>query len=128
VTIACRGAEELAGRIDGLRDRWRESARSPRRGSAADRLIDALPVHPVVDVRSVQEILHASDAAARLGIERLETAGILKEITNRKRGRAWECVSLFALLDQFERKLAPNESGGEHRATPRPTKTSAATG
>ncbi|MDP9281332.1 MAG: Fic family protein [Chloroflexota bacterium] len=125
VTIACRGAEELAGRIERLKNSWRESAKAPRRGSAADRLIDVLPVHPVVDVRSVQNILQASDEAARLGIERLQAAGVLEEITKLKRGRAWECVGLFALLDQFERKLAENDSGGQQRPAPRPTKTSA---
>jgi Fic family protein len=122
VTIACQGAEELAGRIEALKQRWREAAASPRRGSAAERLIEALPVHPVVDLGSVQEILGASDEAARLGIERLAQAGILQEITKRRRGRAWECVGLFALLDQFERKLATDGAGRERRPSPRPTR------
>jgi len=33
-------------------------------------------------------------------------SGVIREITKRKRDRAWECVGLFALLDQFERTLA----------------------
>ena len=124
-TIACRGAEELSGRIEELTKRWRGSAGSPRAGSVADGLIDALPAHPVVDLGSVQEILSVSSEAARLGIQRLETAGVLQEKTKRKRNRAWECVGLFALLDQFDRQLVTDERGRAQRAAPRPTKTSA---
>lgn len=106
VTIACRGAAELASRIEDLKARWREQAGAPRADSAAAKLIDVLPVHPVVDLRTVEEALGVSDEAARLGIARLESAGVISEITKRRRGRAWECVGLFALLDSFERFLA----------------------
>lgn len=120
VTIACKEAEGLAGRIDALKERWRTAAESPRRGSAADKLIEVLPVHPVIDVRSGEEILGISDEAVRLGIERLEQAGVVREITDRKRGRAWESVGLFAVLDEFERKLATS-GAGRPRPAPRLT-------
>lgn len=116
--IACRGAAELAARIEALKARWREQSGSPRADSAAAKLIDLLPVHPVLDLRTVQETLGVSDEAARLGVARLETAGVLTEITQRKRGRAWECVGLFALLDSFERLVATpaGASAPRHRA------------
>lgn len=120
VTSACNEAKALAGRIDALKERCRAAAALPRHGSAADKLIEILPVHPVIDVRSGQEILGISDEAIRLGIERLQQAGVVREITNRKRGRAWESVGLFAVLDEFERKLATTGSGQARRA-PRPT-------
>lgn len=123
VTIACRGATELAARIEGLKDRWREQAGSPRADSSAAKLIDLLPVHPVVDLGTVQETLGVSDEAARLGIARLESAGVLSEITKRKRGRAWESVGLFAVLDSFERLVAtPAGASAPARRAPRPTR------
>lgn len=106
VTIAGRGAAELASRIEQLKGRWREQAGSPRADSAAAKLIDLLPVHPVVDLGTVQAAVGVSDEAARLGIARLESAGVLSEITKRKRGRVWESVGLFALLDSFDRLVA----------------------
>lgn len=125
VTIACRGAAELAARIEGLKDRWREQAGSPRADSSAAKLIDLLPVHPVVDLGTVQETLRVSDEAARLGIARLESAGVLSEITRRKRGRAWESVGLFALLDSFERLVATaGGTAAPARRVPRPTRRS----
>jgi Fic family protein len=116
VTIACLEAAGLADRIDALKKRWRVAANTPRSGSAADKLIEILPVHPVVDLRTAEEILRISDEAVRLGIERLQHAGVVREVTNRKRGRAWESVGLFAILDEFDRKLA-----GSTRAAPRLT-------
>ena len=123
VTIACRGAGELATRIEELKARWREQAGSPRADSAAAKLIDLLPVQPVLDMRTVQDALDVSDEAARLGIARLESAGILSEITKRKRGRAWGSVGLFALLDSFERLVAtPTGGSTPMRRAPRPTR------
>lgn len=125
VTIACRGAAELAARIEDLKARWREQAGSPRADSAAAKLIDLLPVHPVVDLGTVQRTLGVSDEAARLGIARLESAGVLVEITKRKRGRAWECAGLFALLDAFERLVAtPTGASAPRRRAPRLTRRS----
>ena len=72
-------------------------------------------------LRSATEFLQVSDEAARLGIDRLEKAGIVKELTKRKWGRAWESVGLFALLDGFERQLAKPAGAGRGRAAPRDT-------
>ncbi len=116
VRIACIAASGLAKRIDGLKTRWRAAADTPRAGSAADKLIDILPVHPVIDLRTSEEILGISDEAIRLGIDRLERSGVVREMTSRKRGRAWESVGLFAVLDEFDRKLA-----GPTRPAPRQT-------
>jgi Fic family protein len=121
VAIACSEAEGLAGRIAGLKERWRAAAELPRRGSAADKLIEILPVHPVIDLRTSEKILGISDEAVRLGIERLQQAGVVREITYRKRGRAWESVGLFAVLDEFERRLA-RTGPGQERPAPRPAK------
>ncbi len=123
VTIACDRAADLAGQIDRLKAGWRAQAGSPRAGSAADKLIEALPVHPVLDLRTAQQVLKVSDEAARLGLERLAVAGVLEEITKRKRGRIWESVGLFKLLDGFERTLAkPSGPGKPSPRAPRLTR------
>ncbi|MDP9245975.1 MAG: Fic family protein [Chloroflexota bacterium] len=116
--IAADGARGLAADIETLKARWRERAK-PRAGSAAAKLIDVLPLHPVFDLRSASDFLRVSDEAARLGIARLEDAGILREVTKRKWGRAWEAAGLFALLDGFERKLATPQDAPRRRAAPR---------
>ena len=123
VTAAAGGAKELAARIETLKERWRGQADRPRLGSAACNLIEVLPAHPVIDLRTTEEILDVSDEAARQGIERLARAGVLREITGRRRGRVWECVGLFALLDQFDRLIAtPPGAVKPGRRAPRPTR------
>jgi Fic family protein len=118
--LAADGARALAGDIERLKARWSEQAGSPRAGSAAAKLIELLPTHPVFGLKSATEFLEASDEAARLGIDRLEKAGVVKEITKRKSRRAWESVGLFALLDGFDRRLA-TPAAGRGRAAPRAT-------
>lgn len=118
--IAADGARALAEDIDALKRRWNETV-GARAGSAAAKLIELLPTHPVFDLRSATEVLDASGEAARLAIKRLEAAGVVKEITKRKRDRAWEAVGLFALLDGFERRLATSNTKGPRRAAPRNT-------
>jgi Fic family protein len=117
--IAAEGARTLADDIERLKARWTVQADSPRAGSAAAKLIELLPSHPVFDLKSASEFLAVSDEAARLGIDRLDKAGIVKELTKRKWGRAWESVGLFALLDGFERQLAKPAGAGRGRAAPR---------
>jgi hypothetical protein len=121
--IASEGAVALAREIEALKDRWREQAGSPRAGSATSKLIDLLPVHPVLNLNTATDFLAVSDEAARLAIERLHKAGVLEEITKRKWGRAWECVGLFRLLDAFDREVATPRSrfSGRRRAAPRAT-------
>lgn len=119
--IAADGARALAGDIERLKARWTTQADTPRAGSAAAKLIELLPSYPVFDLKSATAFLNVSDEAARLGIDRLEKAGIIKELTKRKWGRAWESIGLFALLDGFERKLAKPAGAGRRRAAPRDT-------
>jgi len=94
-------------RVAELQDRWREQAGNPRRGSAAAALIDALPSHPVVNLRAAVEITGASEPAVLRAFGRLEQAGVLRQTTIGRRNRAFECVGLFSLMDDFERRLGP---------------------
>jgi len=119
--IAADGARALAVEIERLKARWTTQAGSPRAGSAAARLIALLPSHPVFTLKSATEFLEVSDEAARLGIDRLEKAGVVKELTKRKWGRAWESIGLFAFLDGFERQLAKPAGAGRGRAAPHDT-------
>jgi Fic family protein len=113
---AATRAREFAAEVAELQEAWLEQAGSPRRGSGPRRLIELLPSHPVIDVAAASRQLGGSGEQARLAITRLERAGVLRQITTRRRNRAWEAVGLFDLLDRFDRDLGP-----AHRS-PRPTR------
>lgn len=95
-------AENLAGAISELQRDWRDRAGQPRKDSAAAALIAHLPAEPVIDLRAATTITGASSQATRLAINRLEKAGVLRELTGKGRLRRWESVGLFELVDAIE--------------------------
>lgn len=118
-----RRAEDLGRAIEELQATWRTQAGRPRAGSASEKLIACLPLHPVMNVQKAMTVLEVSEMAVRQAIERLTKAGVLEEVTGRLRGRSWECVGLFALLDEFDRAVAtPPGAAGPARGTPRRTR------
>lgn len=111
LALASERAREFADRVAARQERWLEQTGNPRKDSGARKLIEALPAHPVVDVNSVQGLIGAkSQESARQAIIRLEEADVLRPVSaGRKRGRIWETVGLFDLLDSFERELGVPE-------------------
>jgi len=102
---ATEEAERLAGEIEALEEEWLERAGKPREGSAARRLIGALPEQPVIDVAVAQRLSGRSTEAASGAIRRLEEAGIVRRLDERKWGRLWECDELLELVEDFEESV-----------------------
>lgn len=63
-----RAAEGLARQIERLQEKWREQTDHPRAGSAHAKLIEALPIHPVLDVTSASRVIGSSEEGARRAI------------------------------------------------------------
>lgn len=107
---ACLEASEaslrLGRQVAALQDRWREQSSHTRRDSSAARLIDLLPAHPIVDASQAGALLGVSEQAARAALVQLTEDGVLAQVTLGRRNRAWECVGLFALVDELERTLS----------------------
>jgi len=68
-------------------------------------MIEALPGHPLLDVRTVEAVTGVSNQAARLAVVQLEEAGVIRRINTGKRNRAWEALGLFEVVEAAERKL-----------------------
>jgi Fic family protein len=105
VRTAAKEAKRLGSGVENLRSRWRMAANAPRPDSAAHHIIAALPGHPILDVRTAEQLAGVSNQAARLALMGLEAAGVLRRINTGRRNRAWEAVGLFELVDSFERRL-----------------------
>lgn len=106
---AARASAAFAEQVVELLERWREAAGRPRRGSAAAKLIEQLSSHPIVNLQTAMAVTGASDEAVRLALNRLEAAGVLRQTTVGRRNRAFECLGLFALLDELERSVGPRD-------------------
>jgi Fic family protein len=115
VCAASEAGATLGDRLAELQQGWREQA-LPRAGSTADRLIDLLPIQPVLDVQMAAELAGTSNEAARLALNSLEKHGVVARATGKRNwGRVWEARGLWNLLDRFEERLATPD--GQPRST-----------
>ncbi|MGH2591628.1 MAG: Fic family protein [Actinomycetota bacterium] len=115
---ASRAAEDFGERLNGLEEEWRSKARV-RRGSTGEKVIDALPAHPVIDVKRAAELAGTSEEAARQALNTLQERGVIKQVTKRNWGRVWEAKGLWNLLNRYEEGLAtPSDDRFPRRAPP----------
>lgn len=91
-------------RIKALPEEWANELR-PRAGSAAAALISAFYDHPVMAAAEIEQRSGASEQQAYKAIIRLEEAGLVQEITGRKRDRVWVAAELLAELDDLDRRI-----------------------
>jgi Fic family protein len=82
-----------------LRLRWM-GRRVFRAGSAARRVLDLLPHHPVVTVDGLARLLDVSFPAAATAVRQLGEAGILVERTGGRRNRVFAASEVLSLLDR----------------------------
>ncbi len=99
-------AEQLASSIEELQERWLERLGQPRRDSAARQLVGSLPEQPVIDVAAARKLTGKSHVAVQAALLRLEEAGIVKRLNERKWGRVWECEELLDLVEAFEETVS----------------------
>ncbi|HEU4907185.1 MAG TPA: Fic family protein [Solirubrobacterales bacterium] len=102
-------ARNLAEAIEDLELEWLARAGSPREGSAARLLIAALPERPVLDSAAAQRLTDRSHVAVNAALRRLEEAGVVRRLNERKWGRAWECTELLELVEAFETSVTDRQ-------------------
>lgn len=100
-SIACQVAQESADALVQLPQRWGSLAK-PRKSSTLGKLLDALLANPVVNGEQAARLTQAHIDSAYVAIDALAAAGILREITGRKRDRVWVA---HEVLDELDRLL-----------------------
>ncbi|WP_305004459.1 Fic family protein [Agromyces sp. LHK192] len=105
VEVAAREARTSAARIDVLPAEWSAMV-GARSGSAAQKLIGVLAEHPVFSGDLAARLIGSPAPNTNRAIETLETAGIVREITGRKRDRVWVSVDLLGELDDLQERIA----------------------
>ena len=74
-------------------------------GSATDRLITALLDDPVMSGDDAVTALASTPATAYAALDRLTEAGVVTEITGRKRDRVWAATDVIGELDDLDRRI-----------------------
>lgn len=92
-------------RIKQLPRLWEEQA-GVRRGSTAALLIPAFFNDPVMSMADVERVAGRVSPKLYGAIASLEEAGIVQEITGRRRDRVWAASDLMAELDDLDRRIA----------------------
>lgn len=112
---AAQLAAAYLGDVARLQERWRELLRGhsgPRADAAAWALIDVLPAHPIVTVPVGVAATRRSKPAITHAIAQLEAAGVLAQVSDSMRNRAWEAEGLLDIIASVE--------SGERLSPPRP--------
>ena len=107
-TTAAVAGRDLADALGALRTHWLAAVR-PRRGSAVAALVEVLLRRPVVDIETLRDLLGdgapPADKNIYAALDRLETAGVLAEITGGARNRVWAATGVLDLLDGVQARL-----------------------
>ena len=98
VRVQARDAADLADGLLGLQTRYRAALQSSRTTANALALVDHLFVNPIVSASSVQRAFGISAPTALATIRALEREGIVREITGRRWGMAFQADEIFDLL------------------------------
>lgn len=97
-------SRESIARIKALPEEWSNELR-PRAGSAVAALIPAFHDHPVMAAAEIEQRSGSSEQQAYRAIAQLEEAGVIQEITGRRRDRVWVAAELLAELDDLDRRI-----------------------
>lgn len=122
---ACRRAVEDAldfeRKVDDIERAWRAALGRVRAGSAVELLLKALPGAPILSVGGAAELIGRSFQATNEAVRRLETAGVVAQVSVGRRNRAYEARAIIDAFAALERQLA--SPVGDIRAGPpqRPT-------
>ena len=103
---ACLLHERLSSHVDALQQRWaaQAAAHRIRRSSAAARLLEHLPAHPVVTAKRAQELLDTNERTARQAVARLADTGILAQRSAGRRNRVFECADMMDAFTEAARE------------------------
>ena len=100
IAVQSRDAIERAQRLLQLRQHYREGMQSTRSSPLVLQLVDRLFSSPAVTATQVSEMLGVTTVSAQRTIERLETAGVLVEVTGQRRNRVYMAPEIVDVLEK----------------------------
>ena len=103
--ITSQESQVTAARLEEMPEHWHDQASSPRRDSASGRLLRRLAERPILSGQEVEEITGASQRSAFRAVTRLEDAGVIHEVTGRKRNRVWVASDVIGEIDGLAHRI-----------------------
>ena len=100
VTEQSIDAVERAHQLLQLRNQWAEKFQTARSSALLIRLIDGLFENPFVNLGRAKNLLGVGAQSAQANIKRLCSAGMLKEITGKRRNRVYAAQDVLRILEE----------------------------
>ena len=99
ISSQARDAVARAQRMQNLREDYRAQFQTARAAARLLQVVDLLFARPLLTVRQVEETLGVSTPTAQGYINRLEDAGILREITGQARNRVYQADKVLEVIE-----------------------------
>ena len=103
--IAASQSRRTARYLTAIPEQWRESTGPVRSHSAAAKIMASLIAMPVITAEDVSDRLRLSTSSAYAAIDRLNEAGVLRPLTNRKREQVWGAGLVLDELDALGARI-----------------------
>jgi Fic family protein len=100
VATQSRDAIRRVGRLQELRERYREQFQKMRAAARLLQVVDLLFAQPVLTVRQVGAALGVNAASASRYVKRLEDAGLLREMTGQARNRVFRADEVLRVIEE----------------------------
>jgi Fic family protein len=105
VESAADQARSFSTTVADLQEEWRTKMGRVRSDAAVLSVIGLLPKFPILTTGVAEKEIGRSRPVTIEALDRLESIGALTRHRNQKKGDSWEAKELFALLDEFERRV-----------------------
>ncbi len=100
VASQARDAVIRAGRLQDLRERYRERFQAARAAARLLQVVDLLFAQPLLTVRQVETALDVNFSTAQRYVNQLEKAGLLQEITGQARNRVYRADEVLRVIEE----------------------------
>lgn len=102
--VAAREMRVSIHRLRGFPRAWAAEAHA-RKGTLLESLAFAFFDQPVMRASDMEHVAGGGTAQTYVAVEQLERAGVVREITGRKRDRVWVAVDLLGELDDLDARI-----------------------
>jgi Fic family protein len=105
---ASDAARESVAALDALPAMWMDMAR-PRKGSSGEKIIPWLLERPVFEAHNAAHAAGVAETSVYGALDRLTDAGVLTQISQNKRSRAWAATEVLDEVDRLNKRLSDIE-------------------
>lgn len=104
--IAAAESRLTASRLNEIPKEWRDMVGRVRTESITDKLLTLLLRKPIISAEELLSIFNSPPSSIYTAIDRLQSAGVLRPLTDRKRNQVWGAGLVLDELEDLEMRIA----------------------